>query len=89
MNQFGIIHLRRTCDNEAREILRIGFELLEGHRVFAKVDTENIGSIKVSEKLSMTREGMFRQSVWSPAHGSWRDIYHNAILEDARLLVTA
>ena len=30
----------------------------------------------------MTREGMFRQGFWSPADGSWRDVYHYAILED-------
>ena len=66
----------------AREILRIGFELLDAHRVFGDVDTENIGSIRVLGKLSMTREGMNRQSFWSPLDGTWRDIYRYAILED-------
>ena len=66
----------------AREMLRIGFELLEAHRVFASVDTENIGSIRVLHKLGMVEEGIFRQSHWSPAHKSWRDMYNYAILED-------
>ena len=66
----------------AREILRIGFEILEAHRVFATVTTGNIGSIRVLEKLGMTREGMHRQSFWSPPHASWRDIFYYAILED-------
>ena len=65
----------------ARVMLRIGFELLEAHRVFATVDTENVSSIRVLEKLGMTREGMHRQSFWSPLHGSWRDVYLYAILE--------
>ena len=66
----------------AREMLRIGFELLEAHRVFASVDTENTGSIRVLHKLGMIEEGIFRQSHWSPAHKSWRDMYNYAILED-------
>ena len=66
----------------AREMLRIGFELLEAHRVFASVDTENTGSIRVLHKLRMIEEGIFRQSHWSPAHNSWRDMYHYAILEE-------
>ncbi len=65
----------------ASEILRLGFDLFEAHRVFGDVDAENVGSIRVLEKLGMTREGMFRQGFWSPAHGSWRDVYHYAILE--------
>ncbi len=73
---------RGYATEAARETLRIGFEALEAHRVFGDVDTENAGSIMVLEKLGMTREGMFRQSFWSPAHGSWRDVYHYAILED-------
>ena len=66
----------------AAEILRIGFEVLEAHRVIGTVDTANIGSIKVLEKLGMMREGMNRQSFWSPPHGSWRDTYHYAIIKD-------
>ena len=66
----------------ASEILQLGFELLEAHRVFGDVDMENVGSIRVLEKLGMTREGMFRQGFWSPPHGRWRDVYHYAILED-------
>ncbi len=64
------------------ETLRLGFELLEAHRVFAACDTENLGSVRVLEKLGMTREGMHRQNFWSPAHGGWRDTYYYAILEN-------
>ena len=66
----------------AQAMIGIGFELLGAHRVSASVDTENIGSIKVLEKAGMTMEGTFRQSFWSEAHGSWRDVHHYAILED-------
>ncbi len=66
----------------ASVMLRIGFEMLMAHRVFAMVDTENLGSIRVLEKLGMTREGLHRQSFWSPVHDSWRDVYYYAILEE-------
>ena len=65
-----------------REMLRVGFEELKAHRVFGDVDRENAGSVRVLEKLGMTREGMFRQGFWSPAHGSWRDVCRYAILEE-------
>ena len=65
----------------ARVILRIGFDILNAHRVTATVDTENLSSIRVLEKLGMTREGMHRQSFWSPLHENWRDVFLYAILE--------
>ena len=66
----------------ARVVLRIGFEMLNAHRVFATVDTENASSIRVLEKLGMKREGTHRQSFWSPFHESWRDSHCYAILEE-------
>lgn len=66
----------------ASGMLWIGFEMLMAHRVFAMVDTENVSSIRVLEKLGMTREGLHRQSLWSPVHDSWRDVYYYAILEE-------
>ena len=66
----------------ARAMLRVGFEVLGAHRVIGDVDAANNGSIRVLEKLGMTKEGLFRQGFWSPAHGHWRDTYRYAILED-------
>ena len=64
------------------EILRLGFKVLGAHRVFGTCDTENLGSVRVLEKIGMSREGIHRQAFWSDAHGSWRDTYYYAILED-------
>ncbi len=51
---------RGIATESAREILRFGFEELGLHRVWAGCDTENAGSIRVLEKLGMTREAHHR-----------------------------
>lgn len=53
-----------------RAALRIGFEEWGEHRIFARVDEENIASVKVCEKLGMRQEARFiendmRGEVWS------------------------
>ena len=52
------------------------------HRIFADCDVENLASVKVLEKLGMTREGLHRRNAWSPAEDDWRDTYYYAMLED-------
>ena len=51
---------RGIATESAREILRFGFEELDLHRVWAGRDTANAGSIRVLEKLGMTREAHHR-----------------------------
>ena len=51
---------RGIATESAREMLRFGFEELDLHRVWAGRDTANAGSIRVLEKLGMTREAHHR-----------------------------
>lgn len=64
----------------AKTIISCGFEYFKLHKVEAGVATENVNSIKVLEKLGMTREGLRRKIL--PIRGEWVDNYHYAIVED-------
>jgi len=64
----------------SKRILQFAFNDLNLHRIEAGVATENIKSIKVLEKLRMTREGIRRKIL--PIRGEWKDNYHYAILEE-------
>ncbi|MDA3929046.1 MAG: GNAT family protein [Prolixibacteraceae bacterium] len=61
-------------------IIKFGFEVLKLHKIEAGVQTQNTKSIKVLEKLGMTREGLRRKIL--PIRGEWKDNYHYAIVED-------
>ncbi len=80
--------LRRDCwgrgyaTEAGKGLLRFGFERIKAHRIFASCDVEHVRSIRVLEKLGMTREGRHRQDTWYPSSVSWRDSYYYAILED-------
>lgn len=63
----------------AKTVIRFGFDQLQLHRIEAGVATENKVSIRVLEKLGMTREGIRRKIL--PIRGQWKDNYHYAILE--------
>ncbi len=60
-------------------LLDFGFTDFKLHRIIAGVDTENIASQRVLEKIGMTREAHFREEVFR--RGGWRDTYIYAILE--------
>lgn len=64
----------------AKELVRFGFEDLKVHKVEAGVQTENVRSVRVLEKIGMTREGLRRKIL--PIRGEWKDNYHYAIVED-------
>jgi RimJ/RimL family protein N-acetyltransferase len=64
----------------AKQMVVLGFEKFNLHKVEAGVATGNIRSIKVLEKISMTREGLRRKIL--PIRGEWKDNYHYAIVED-------
>jgi RimJ/RimL family protein N-acetyltransferase len=64
----------------AQALVRFGFDGLKLHRIEAGAATENHASVRVLEKISMTREGIGRQTLLTP--GGWRDNYNYAILED-------
>ena len=64
-------------------ILDYGFETLKLHRIQAGCAVDNIGSIKVLEKVGMIKEGHGRQLL--PLKNGWSDNFEYAILEtDAR-----
>lgn len=63
-----------------KALVKFGFDELNLHKVEAGVQTENFRSIKVLEKLGMTREGLRRKIL--PIRGVWKDNYHYAIVED-------
>ena len=60
-------------------VLSFGFEKLKLHRIEAGCAIENIGSIKLLEKVGMTREGRKRQVL--PLKSGWSDNYEYAILD--------
>ena len=64
----------------SKKLLRFGFDELGLHRIEAGVATENTNSIRVLEKLGMTREGVRRKIL--PIRGEWKDNFHYAILEN-------
>lgn len=61
-----------------KEILNFGFNTLNLHRIEAGCATENIGSIKVMEKVGMFREAHTRQLL--PLKMGWADNYGYAKL---------
>ncbi len=63
-----------------KEIIRFGFNTLQLHRIEAGVATENTASIKILEKIGMTREGLHRKIL--PLKSGWADNYGYAILEE-------
>jgi RimJ/RimL family protein N-acetyltransferase len=64
----------------AKRLVILGFENFKLHKVEAGVATKNLKSIRVLEKIGMTREGLRRKIL--PIRGEWIDNYHYAIVED-------
>lgn len=60
-------------------ILDYGFDVLKLHRIQAGCAVDNIGSIKVLEKVGMIREGRGRQVL--PLKNGWSDNFEYSILE--------
>jgi len=60
-------------------VLNFGFGKLKLHRIEAGCAVQNIGSIKVLEKVGMTREGHRRKIL--PLKSGWSDNYEYAILD--------
>jgi RimJ/RimL family protein N-acetyltransferase len=60
-------------------ILAFGFEQLKLHRIEAGCAIQNIGSIRVLEKVGMTREGEKRLCL--PLKSGWSNNYEYAILD--------
>ena len=63
-----------------RQAARILFETHQFHRLRAEVMPENIGSIRVLEKVGFTREGLAKKSLY--INGAWEDFILFALLKE-------
>lgn len=59
-------------------ILSIGFQTIRFHRIFARLDAANKGSVGVVERLSLRREAHLREN--DRFNGKWGDEYVYALL---------
>lgn len=77
-------HGRGLATEGAREMLRVGFDELDLHRIIAESDPRNAPSIRVMERLGMRREAEFAESwllkgewvgstVYAMLESEWRD----------------
>jgi RimJ/RimL family protein N-acetyltransferase len=74
-------HQRQGFATEASiAVLRMGFEELGLHRIIARGDPRNAGSVGVMERLGMRREAHFVRN--ELIKGEWSDQVLYAILED-------
>lgn len=74
-------HQRHGYATEAcNAILRLGFEELGLHRIVARADPRNAGSVGVMERLGMRREAFFHHN--ELIKGAWSDQVVYAMLED-------
>jgi len=64
----------------AKNLIMVGFDQFQLHKIEAGVATENERSIRVLEKVGMIQEGLRRKIL--PIRGEWKDNYHYAIVED-------
>lgn len=64
----------------AKALVNFGFNELHLHRIEAGAAVDNIKSLKVLEKIGMTKEGIRRKIL--PIRGKWTDGYQYAIVED-------
>ncbi len=66
---------------EATELLvRFGFMSLNLHRIWLRVDAENLGAQKCYKKVGFIKEGLFRDEVYR--EGSYHDSVIMSILKD-------
>ncbi len=56
----------------ARLLISLGFRELKLHRVWAMCEPDNVGSIRVLEKLNMKKEGQLREQIFLKE--AWRDL---------------
>lgn len=80
------IHVNHWGNGYATEafdaVIDFAFKELDLHRIGAGCHVENIGSIRVIEKVGMTREGRCRKIL--PIRGEWHDNFEYAILKEDR-----
>lgn len=76
---FSPTHAGKGYATEAvAAMLAVGFDTLGFHRIFARLDTANTGSVGVVERLGMRREAHLREN--DRFNGKWGDEYVYALL---------
>ena len=71
-------HGRGYATEAAAELLRLGFEDADLHRIYARCDARNDGSWRLMERLGMRREAHFREHALFK--GGWDEEFYYAIL---------
>lgn len=69
------------CTEACEKIIKIGFDYLDLHRVYADTISGNLSSIRVLEKLGMKKEGKRREHVFVETVGEYRDFLDYGILK--------
>ena len=64
----------------AEALVRVAFDELGVHRVWAQLDGENDASARICERLGMRREAYFQQGSWFK--GQWTDLAVYAVRAD-------
>ena len=64
----------------AKALLRIGFEELKLHRIWAGCQVDNAASEKVMKKIGMSKEGEMRAARFK--NGRWHNALRYAILAE-------
>ncbi|WP_370677086.1 GNAT family N-acetyltransferase [Pleomorphomonas sp. PLEO] len=77
---FNPVHAGKGYATEAvAALLRIGFEAIGFHRIFARLDSANARSVAVVERLGLRREAHLIQN--DRFNGKWGDEYIYALLK--------
>lgn len=63
----------------ARELIRMAFDDLGMHRVWAQLDPRNVASARLCQRLGLRQEAHLREESWFK--GEWGDLAIYAILE--------
>ncbi|GAB2473489.1 GNAT family N-acetyltransferase [Xylanimonas ulmi] len=63
-----------------RVLLSVAFEQFGFHRAFARIDAENLASVRVAQRLGMRLEARFVENDWRPADGVWASELVYAVL---------
>lgn len=71
---------RGYATDAARTLTDYGFRELGLHRVSAAIGPDNVASLRMAERLGMTREGVIRHHVFT--NGAWRDSVLYSVLAD-------
>ena len=70
------------CSESLRELLRVAFEILDLHKVYADTVEGNLPSKKVLEKNNFKLEGIRREAAYDSITNTYKDFYDYGLLKD-------